>query len=129
VKHPRWIDPRALLLLHQESLAGHGGLPELRDENALESALARPLNVNAYEPQADVARLATAYGFGIVRKHPFNDGNKRTGFLAIGLFLELNRFSLISDTVDAIETITRLAGGRLSEAALAKWIRERISRH
>jgi death-on-curing protein len=90
VKAPRWIDRRALILLQAESLAQHGGLPGFRDENALDAALARPQHVQAYEPQVDLARLAAAYGYGIVRDHPFNDGNKRAGFLAIGLFLALN---------------------------------------
>jgi death-on-curing protein len=112
-----------------ESLADHGGLAKLRDQGALESALARPRNLHAYEPQADLARLAAAYGCGIVRNHPFNDGNKRAGFLAVGLFLELNGFSLVADPVEAVQTIMRLAAGRVSEAALADWIRQRMSRH
>jgi death-on-curing protein len=104
-------------------------LAKLRDQGALESALARPRNLHAYEPQADLARLAAAYGCGIVRNHPFNDGNKRAGFLAVGLFLELNGFSLVADPVEAVQTIMRLAAGRLSEVALADWIRQRMSRH
>lgn len=123
MKHPRWIDRRAFLLLHEETLAEHGGLPGLRDEQTLDAALARPLNVHAYESKADVARLAAAYGFGMVRNHPFNDGNKRAGFLAIGLFLALNGYQLKADPVEAVETITRLAAGELSETKLAVWIR------
>ena len=123
-----WLDQRALVLLHAESLAEHGGLWGVRDEAALESALARPKNVRAYEPGADLARLAAAYGFGLVRGHPFNDGNKRAGFLAIGLFLELNGFEFKVDEVDAVKTIMDLAAGSLSEKALAEWIRARIRR-
>jgi death-on-curing protein len=126
VKKPVWLDQRALVLLHAESLAEHGGLWGLRDEAALQSALARPRNVHAYERGADVARLAAAYGFGIVRGHPFSDGNKRAGFLAIGLFLELNGFDL--EVEDAVRTILELAAGDLSEKALAEWIRARIKR-
>jgi death on curing protein len=114
------------VLLHAESLAEHGGLWGVRDEAALESALARPKNVHAYERGADVARLAAAYGFGLVRDHPFSDGNKRAGFLAIGLFLELNRFDLEVD--EAVTTVLELAKGNLSEDALAEWIRARITR-
>jgi death-on-curing protein len=129
MKRPRWIDPRALLLLHAETLAEHGGLPGLRDEAALDAALARPQHVHAYEPRADVARLAAAYGFGIVRDHPFNDGNKRAGFLAIGLFLELNGFHLSVDQVEAVQMVLRLAAGRISETELATWIRDHLNRH
>lgn len=128
MKKPVWLDQRALMLLHAESLAEHGGLWGLRDEAALQSALARPRNVHAYERSADVARLAAAYGFGIVRGHPFNDGNKRAGFLAIGLFLGLNAFDLEVEEADAVRTILDLAAGNLTEKALAEWIRARIKR-
>jgi death-on-curing protein len=120
------LDQRALVLLHAESLAEHGGLWGLRDEAALQSALARPRNVYAYERSADVARLAAAYGFGIVRGYPFSDGNKRAGFLSIGLFLELNGFDL--EVEDAVRTIMALAAGNVSEKVLAEWIRARIKR-
>jgi death on curing protein len=126
VRKPVWLDQRALVLLHAESLAEHGGLWGIRDEAALESALARPRNVHAYERGADVARLAAAYGFGLIRGHPFNDGNKRAGFLAIGLFLQLNEFELKAEEVDAVKTIIDVAAGNLSEKALAGWIRARI---
>jgi death-on-curing protein len=128
VRRPRWLDQRALVLLHAESVAEHGGLWGLRDQAALQSALARPRNVQAYEPGAGAARLAAAYGFGIVRSHPFSDGNKRAGFLAVGLFLELNGFDLEVDEADAVKTIVDLAAGNLSEEALADWIRARITR-
>jgi len=128
MKSPQWIDRRALLLLHAETLAEHGGLPGLRDEKALEAALARPWHIHTYEARTDLARLAAAYGFGIVRGHPFNDGNKRAGFLAIGLFLSLNGHGLTVPSVDAVEKITRLAAGQLTEQALAEWIRENTKR-
>jgi death-on-curing protein len=128
VKKPVWLDRRALVLLHAESLAEHGGLWGMRGQAALQSALARPRNIHAYERGADAARLAAAYGFGIVRGHPFSDGNKRAGFLAVGLFLELNGFDLEVDEADAVKTILDLAAGDLSEKALAEWIRARITR-
>jgi death on curing protein len=128
VKAPRWIDRRALVLLLAESLAEYGGLPGFRDENALDAALARPQQVQAYEPKADLARLAAAYGYGIVRDHPFNDGNKRAGFLAIGLFLTLNGFELAVDQIEAVETILNLAEGNFSESRLAVWIRKHVRR-
>ncbi|MGA8736293.1 MAG: type II toxin-antitoxin system death-on-curing family toxin [Terriglobales bacterium] len=122
------MDQRALMLLHAESLAEHGGLWGMRDEAGLQSALARPRNVHAYERSADEARLAAAYGFGIVRGHPFSDGNKRAGFLAIGLFLTLNGFDLEVENSDAVKTILDLAAGALNEKGLAQWIRARIKR-
>ena len=122
-RNPRWVDPRALLLLHRETLAAHGGLAGIRDLGLFESALARPRNLHAYEPKSDLARLAAAYGFGLARNHPFNDGNKRVAFLAIGLSLQINGHELIADPVEAIAVTLRLADGSLSEPDLAEWIR------
>ena len=126
MKTPRWVDRRALLLLHEETLAEHGGLPGLRDPGAFEASLARPMHLHTYEPQSDLARLAAAYAFGIVRNHPFNDGNMRAGFLALGLFLECNGRSFVAGPVEAIAVILRLAEGRLSELELAEWIRRNL---
>jgi len=128
VRKPVWLDQRALVLLHAESLAEHGGLWGIRDEAALESALARPRNVYAYERGTDLARLAAAYGFGLIRGHPFNDGNKRAGFLAIGLFLALNGFELDVEEVNAVTTMLDLAAGNLTEKSLAEWIGARMTR-
>ena len=123
MKTPTWIDRRALILLHGETLAEHGGLGGLRDAGGLDASLARPRHLHAYEPASDLARLAAAYAFGIVRNHPFNDGNKRAGFLALGLFLECNGREFIADPVEAIAVILRLAEGELTEIELAEWIR------
>ncbi len=123
MKEPRWISRRGLLLLHTESLAQFGGLAGVRDENLLESALARPRNRFLYDPQADLAAIAAAYGFGLVRNHPFHDGNKRTGFQAVGLFLSKNGHRLVAEQPDAIQTILRLATGALTEEEFAVWIR------
>jgi death-on-curing protein len=120
---PKWIDKRALLLLHEESLAMFGGARGLRDEGLPDSALSRPINQNLYEPSSDLAELAAAYGFGIAKNHAFVDGNKRAAFLAIGLFLAINGRRLTASQVDAIETVLALAAGRLDEIGLAAWIR------
>ena len=128
MKEPRWINERALLLLHAESLAEHGGLTGLRDENGFYAAMARPQHVFHYEPDADVSRLAAAYGFGLVRDHPFSDGNKRAGFLAILLFLDLNGWELRVEQAEAIQTILQLAASKVSESELARWIREHARR-
>ena len=123
----RWIERRALELLHDESLAEHGGSTGLRDEGLLESEIARPQNLAAYG-EADFADLAAAYGMGLVRNHPFVDGNKRVGFLSVGLFLALNRYRLKATQADATLTMFALAAGNLDEAAFAAWIRARARR-
>jgi death-on-curing protein len=128
MKHPRWIDRLALLLLHEETLAEHGGLTGLRDEAALDAALARPRHVHAYEPKADIARLAGAYCYGLVRDHPFNDGNKRAGFLALGLLLSLNGYGLQVAQAEAAETILLVAAGQTSEEGLTMWIPKNMIR-
>ena len=118
----RWVDKRALLLLHAESLAEHGGSAGLRDEGLLDSALARPLNLVAYgEP--DFADLAASYAFGLAKNHPFVDGNKRAAFLSAGLFLALNGFRLTASQVDATQAVRALAGSEISEEAFARWLR------
>jgi death-on-curing protein len=115
-------------LLHAESLAEHGGLTGLRDENGFHAALARPQHVFNYERDADLSRLAAAYGLGLVRDHPFSDGNKRAGFLAILLFLDLNGFELRVEQPEAIQTILALAAGKMSQAELARWIHDHMRR-
>lgn len=120
----RWVDKQALLLLHDESLAQHGGASGLRDEGLLESALARPLNLVAYGAP-DFADLAAAYGFGIAQNHPFVDGNKRAAFLAVGLFLYINGYRLKAEQAEATATVLALAAGELEEPAFAAWVRER----
>ena len=118
-----WVHRRALELLHDESIAEHGGLPGLRDEGLLESALARPLNLAACgEP--DMAELAASYGVGLAKNHAFADGNKRVAFLAVGLFLGLNGQRLVSTQAEATLTMLAVAAGTLDEAAFAQWLRE-----
>ena len=118
----RWISKPALLLLHAESLAEHGGSPGIRDEGLLDSALARPQNLLAYgEP--DAAALAAAYGSGVARNHPFIDGNKRAALLSIGLFLHLNGWRLTASQADTTRTMLALAAGDLPEDTLADWLR------
>lgn len=119
----RWIDRRALELLHDESIAEHGGAAGLRDEGLLESALARPLNL-AVCGEPDVAELAAAYGVGLAKNHRFVDGNKRAAFLAVGLFLALNGKRLVATQADATLTMLAVAAGFMDEPAFAQWLRE-----
>ena len=119
----RWISKQALLLLHAESLAEHGGSAGMRDEGLLDSALARPLNLAAYgEP--DIAALAASYGVGVAKNHPFVDGNKRAAFLATGLFLYRNGYRLTASQADATLTMLSVAAGDLTEEAFAAWLRQ-----
>jgi death-on-curing protein len=117
-----WLDRRVMLAVHEEQLAEHGGAGGIRDEGMFDSALNRPLNLAAYgEP--DVAALAAAYGFGLARNHPFVDGNKRTAFVAVELFLWLNGVQLLADDASCVLTTLALAAGDLSEDAFADWLR------
>ncbi|MBK7662967.1 MAG: type II toxin-antitoxin system death-on-curing family toxin [Candidatus Methylophosphatis roskildensis] len=123
----RWVDKRALLLLHDESLAEHGGASGIRDEGLLDAALARPRNLAAYgEP--DASDLAAGYGFGLAKNHAFVDGNKRAAFLAVGLFLWLNGYRLAASQAEATLTMLALAAGELDEAAFANWIRAHVTK-
>jgi death-on-curing protein len=121
-REPVWLDKRAVLLLHEESLAMFGGARGMRDEGLLDSALARPVNKFHYEQVVALPALAAAYGFGIAKNHAFVDGNKRAAVLSIGLFLAINGARLRADQLDAIATILALAAGQLDESGLAKWI-------
>lgn len=122
-----WIDKKLLHLLHDESLAMHGGASGVRDEGLLESALARPLNLASYgEP--DVAALAAAYAHGLAKNHPFVDGNKRAAFLSVGLLLGLNGWRLTATQAEATLAMFGLAAGDLDAEGFATWLRSRIQR-
>ncbi len=116
-----WIDARAIVAIHDEQLAEHGG-GGLRDRGLLESELARPVNLAAYE-SPDIAALAAGYAVGLAKNHPFVDGNKRTAFVAMELFLYLNGYELLVDDAQCVLTMLAVAAGEIDEAALAEWIR------
>lgn len=118
----RWIDRRTLVLLHDESLAEHGGASGLRDETMLQSELARPLHLVSYG-SPDVADLAAAYGVGLAKNHPFVDGNKRAAFLSVGLFLALNGQRLVATQAEATLVMLDVAASAMDESSFASWIR------
>ena len=120
---PRWLSRTAVDAIHHDQIREHGGLPGVRDENALESALARPQQRFHYEPGAELAELAAAYAFGLVKNHPYRDGNKRIGFLTAITFLGLNGFEFDATEEDVVGQIVALAAGRSSEPELAQWTR------
>ena len=107
--------------MHNDQLREHGGLPGVRDENVLESALARPQQKWHYAENTDMPTLAAAYGFGLVKNHPYRDGNKRIGFLAMVTFLEMNGHEFDATDAGVVAEILALADGRLSEAELTDW--------
>lgn len=121
----RWIATEVLYAVYAEQLAEHGGLAGLRDANALESAVARAEQL-AHYGTPDAADLAAAYGFGIARNHPFSDGNKRTAFVAVELFLALNGFELMASDADCVITMLGVAAGDTEQCDFAHWIRAHI---
>lgn len=123
---PTWLAKLALLLLHGESLAEHGGMSGIRDEGLLDSALGRPLNQYSYGGVSDIAQLAAAYAFGIARNHPFADGNKRAALMAAGVFLRINGLRLQADKIDAYRMTLALAAGEIGEDEFAEWLRANV---
>ena len=125
---PRWLSRVVVDAIHNDQLREHGGLPGIRDEHVLESALARPQQKWHYADRTDVPMLAAAYAFGLVRNHPYVDGNKRIGFLAMVTFLGMNGHAFSGTDADVVAEMLALADGTVSEDALADWIREHGSR-
>jgi death on curing protein len=123
MKKPVWIDERDAIALHSRLLALHGGAEGLRDRGLLQSALARPQQQYAYAETSDMIDMATAYTAGIVRNHPFVDGNKRTGFVVGILFLELNGYRFAASEEDAAQAVLKLADGTLDEADYNAFLR------
>ena len=124
-KEPVWVLRAVVEAMHHDQLREHGGLPGLRDEAALDAALNRARNKWAYE-EADMATMAAAYAFGVAKSHPFNDGNKRSAFVTMMLFLERNGHSLEATDAEVVATILALAAGELSESKLKDWIQARL---
>jgi death on curing protein len=128
VKKWRWVRLDVAYAIHERQLTEHGGASGVLDRGRLEAALARPRNLAAYG-RTDAAALAAAYAFGILKNHPFADGNKRTAWVCARLFLSRNGYQLQFDPADAVRTIEAVAAGDLTESMLGKWFRGRIVRH
>jgi death-on-curing protein len=126
MNEPIWLERETLLLLHNSSIARFGGAEGIRDQGLLESALARPRNLFAYEKVDDLAELAAAYAFGLIRNHACVDGYKRIALLATGIFLDLNGLRLDAKTADAISAVMALAESSIGEKEFAAWIRENL---
>lgn len=124
-EEPLWVSRDAAEAIHHMQLRAHGGRWGIRDENLLGSALSRPRQRWAYEPNADLADLAAAYGFGIAKNRPFVDGNKRTAFAVLGAFLLANGVHLQASEPEAVTVMLGVASGELGKAELAAWCRQR----
>ena len=119
----KWLSREAVDAMHHEQLEEHGGLAGIKDENALEAALARPLNKAAYG-ENDLFALAAAYLYGIVRNHPYSDGNKRTGFLAAFTFLMINGYIIEAGQADVVEFVLGVAAGEIDEEGATRFLRD-----
>lgn len=122
MKEPLWLSKAVVFAVHDRLLADFGGSPGVRDDGLLESALGKPQNLFAYG-KPSLFELAASYAFGIVRNHPFIDGNKRTSFVAAAAFLDFNGFELTANEVDATLKTLGLAAGEISEKEFAAWLK------
>ena len=123
---PTWVERVVIDAVHLDQLREHGGLPGIRDENALESALARPQHRWHYGRASDLATLAAAYGWGLTTSHSYRDGNKRIGFLAMAIFVELNGWRLEAPEAEVVQVMLGVADHRLTERDLAAWVRAHL---
>ncbi len=123
MKEPRWVSETTVLAIHERLLAEHSGPSGVRDAALLDSALARPRQIFTYDTP-DIPSLAAAYAFGIIRNHPFVDGNKRTGFLTAYIFLADNGLELTASEASAAQAVLAVAAGDLGEAEFASWLRD-----
>ncbi|MCH9052714.1 MAG: type II toxin-antitoxin system death-on-curing family toxin [Proteobacteria bacterium] len=128
MKEPRWLTMEMVRAIHEESLALFGGAAGVRDEALLESAMAHPRSLFAYGDKPTIHHLAAAYCSGIIRNHPFVDGNKRAGLLAARAFLFLNGYDFDPNEAEEVNVIVELAAGTLGEGVLAEWFKSNTTR-
>lgn len=127
MQEPKWLKEKVVTAVHSRQLAEHGGMDGVRDAGLLSSALARPRNVFAYTtPKPDLATLAAAYAYGIIKNHPFVDGNKRTGYVLCRTFLKLNGTDIDATDIEKYQVVIAAADGSLSEEQFASWLREKL---
>lgn len=127
MSEPCWILENAVRAIHLRQLSEHGGLEGVRDAGLLSSALARPKNLYAYTSRKpDTAALAASYAFGLIKNHPFFDGNKRTAYVVCRTFLKLNGHDFVAPDLEKYQTFLGIADGSLTEEQLADWIRSHL---
>lgn len=127
-REPRWLSPTLIRAIHADQIRQHGGALGLRDPDLLQSAIARAPNRWHCDPDAELTDLAAAYGFGLVKYHPFVDGNKRVAFQAMYVFLGLNGWRIAAEEPEVVRLMRDAAAGAVDESALARWLREHIER-
>ena len=126
MKEPIWLIKSAVLAVHDLMIARFGGTAGIRDVGLFESALARPVNICQYDHNAQIPQLAAAYAGGIIQNHPFVDGNKRTGFMAAYIFLDINGSTLVADEVSATAMTLSLAASEIDENDYGIWLANSI---
>ena len=119
-----WVERLVVDAVHLDQIREHGGLAGLRDEHALEAALARPRQKWNYESDTYLPTLAAAYGFGLSRSHPYHDGNKRVSFVVMVVFLELNGWRFAAEEIEVVRAMVALAAGSLTEKGLVEWLHQ-----
>lgn len=119
---PVWLTRTMIEAVHADQIREHGGRAGLRDEGVLESALARPRQCWTYEPESELPRLAAEYGFGLAKNHAFVDGNKRTAFAAMNVFLLLNGAEVEASEAEVVDVMLHVAAGDLDQDGLAAWV-------
>ena len=129
MKRLRWLTSDAIIAVHRELIASYGGAPGLRAPALLESALARPKHLAAYSRGVTVPKLAAAYASGLLRNHPFVDGNKRTAFAAMIVFLELNGWKLASSEAEETAMVLDAAAGKIEERRWTTWVMQSAKRN
>ena len=127
MNEPHWLSRMIVDAIHFDQIQQHGGSAGVRDEGVLESALARPLNKLAYEPDSGLTSLAAAYGYGLATNHAYVDGNKRVAFMAMYVFLGINGQELEATQPEVVEVMLAVADGRLDEKGLGEWLREHMT--
>jgi death on curing protein len=120
-----WISAQLARVIHDDQIAQHGGSSGIRDENLFLASLDRPKNLFAYGKSPTLFDLAAAYGYGIAKNHPFIDGNKRTGFVLMAVFLELNGYSLDAPEIEVVLMMERLATDLEDQESMAIWLQQR----
>ncbi|HEY5177580.1 MAG TPA: type II toxin-antitoxin system death-on-curing family toxin [Terriglobales bacterium] len=128
MKRLRWLTAKAVQAIHEELIARYGGVPGLRAAGLLESAVARPQNLAAYGKNVSVGSLSAAYGWGLLRNHPFVDGNKRSALAAMVVFLELNGWELGCSEAEETAMVLRAAAGEITERAWSAWVRRKTKK-
>lgn len=124
MSEPIWISEQLAKAMHADQISQHGGTPGVRDQNLLSASLARPRHLFAYGDNPTLFDLAAAYGYGLAKNHPFIDGNKRTAFVVMATFLELNGSSLDAPEIEVVILMERLATDQESQDSVAEWLKE-----